>query len=116
MKATIPLVHPLAMTAARVMSVAPSRAMLPLPIWPDGLAPTPATAHPPSAELTMITTNSTATPATTTAIRTFRVEVPQADLDDLAQRIAATRWPTGELVEDRSQGVQLATLRELASY
>jgi pimeloyl-ACP methyl ester carboxylesterase len=51
-----------------------------------------------------------------TAIKPFRVNVPEADLDDLKRRIAATRWPTRELVGDRSQGVQLATLRELARY
>ena len=51
-----------------------------------------------------------------TAIRPFRVNVPEADLADLRRRLAATRWPTKELVEDRSQGVQLATLRELARY
>jgi pimeloyl-ACP methyl ester carboxylesterase len=51
-----------------------------------------------------------------TAIRPFRVNVPDADLADLKRRLAATRWPTKELVEDRSQGVQLATLRELARY
>ena len=50
------------------------------------------------------------------AIRPFRVNVPEADLVDLRRRIAATRWPTRELVQDRSQGVQLATLRELARY
>jgi pimeloyl-ACP methyl ester carboxylesterase len=50
------------------------------------------------------------------AVRPFRVDVPEEDLDDLRRRIAATRWPTKELVEDRSQGVQLATLRELARY
>jgi pimeloyl-ACP methyl ester carboxylesterase len=50
------------------------------------------------------------------AIRPFRVEIPQGALDDLRRRIAATRWPTKELVADRSQGVQLATLRELARY
>src|SRR5262249_47572732 len=51
-----------------------------------------------------------------TAIRPFRVNVPEADLADLRRRIAATRWPTKELVEDRSQGVQRSTLRELARY
>jgi len=51
-----------------------------------------------------------------TGIRPFRVNVPDADLADLNRRIAATRWPTRELVTDRSQGVQLATLRELARY
>src|SRR3954470_24006662 len=51
-----------------------------------------------------------------TAIRPFRIEVPEADLDELRRRVAAARWPTRELVDDRSQGVQLATLRELARY
>ena len=51
-----------------------------------------------------------------TALRPFQVEFPEADLTELRRRIAATRWPTKELVEDRSQGVQLATLRELARY
>src|SRR5688500_20256830 len=50
------------------------------------------------------------------AVRPFRIDVPEEDLDELRRRIAATRWPTRELVEDRSQGVQLATLRELARY
>ena len=53
---------------------------------------------------------------TGTTIRPFRIEVPEEDLDDLRRRIAATRWPSKELVEDRSQGVQLATLRELVRY
>jgi pimeloyl-ACP methyl ester carboxylesterase len=50
------------------------------------------------------------------AIRPFDVEVPEEDLDDLRRRIGATRWPSKELVADRSQGVQLATLQELARY
>src|ERR687890_2813596 len=50
------------------------------------------------------------------AVRPFRVDVPEEDLDELRRRIAATRWPTKELVEDRSQGVQLATMQELARY
>jgi pimeloyl-ACP methyl ester carboxylesterase len=50
------------------------------------------------------------------AVRPFRVDVPEEDLVDLRRRIAATRWPTKELVEDRSQGVQLATMQELARY
>jgi pimeloyl-ACP methyl ester carboxylesterase len=52
----------------------------------------------------------------TTEIRPFRVDLSQKDLDDLRQRIGATRWPSKELVDDRSQGVQLATLQELARY
>jgi pimeloyl-ACP methyl ester carboxylesterase len=53
---------------------------------------------------------------TTPGIRSFQIEIPEEQIDDLRGRIAATRWPTEELVEDRSQGVQLATLRELARY
>ena len=49
-------------------------------------------------------------------VRPFRIDVPEEDLDDLRRRIAATRWPSKELVEDRSQGVQLVTLQELARY
>jgi pimeloyl-ACP methyl ester carboxylesterase len=50
------------------------------------------------------------------AIRPFRAEIPESDLVDLRRRIAATRLPTKELVKDRSQGVQLATIRELVRY
>ena len=53
---------------------------------------------------------------TTNEIRSFQIEVPQEQLDDLRRRVAATRWPSKELVADRSQGVQLATLEELARY
>ena len=53
---------------------------------------------------------------TATEIRPFHVEIPQAQIDDLRRRIEATRWPSKELVDDRSQGVQLATLTELARY
>jgi Epoxide hydrolase N terminus len=50
------------------------------------------------------------------AIRPFTFETPQADLDDLRARIAATRWPERETVDDPSQGVQLATIQALARY
>ena len=53
---------------------------------------------------------------TTTEIKPFHVEIAEERLDDLRRRIAATRWPTKELVTDRSQGVQLATMQELARY
>src|SRR6476646_9661531 len=51
-----------------------------------------------------------------TSIRPFRVNVPDEDLAELHRRIAATRFPSKELVADRSQGVQLATIQELARY
>ena len=49
-------------------------------------------------------------------IRSLRIEVPEEKLDDLRRRIEAMRWPSQELVADRSQGVQLATLQALARY
>jgi len=55
-------------------------------------------------------------PADNTAIRPFTIEIPEADLEDLRARIAATRWPEKETVEDPSQGVQLATMQALARY
>jgi hypothetical protein len=51
-----------------------------------------------------------------TEIRPFRVEMPDEAVADLRRRIAVRRWPSRELVDDRSQGVQLATLQELARY
>jgi pimeloyl-ACP methyl ester carboxylesterase len=51
-----------------------------------------------------------------TSIRPFRVDMPGEAITELRRRIAATRWPSEELVKDRSQGVQLATVRELARY
>jgi hypothetical protein len=49
-------------------------------------------------------------------IRSFHVDIPEEELEDLRRRIAATRWPSKELVGDRSQGVQLGPLQELARY
>ena len=53
---------------------------------------------------------------TPTDVRTFEVEIPEEQIDDLRRRIATTRWPSNELVEDSSQGVQLATLQAIARY
>jgi len=53
---------------------------------------------------------------TATEIRPFQLEITDEQIEDLRRRIAATRWPTKELVDDRSQGVQLATVKELARY
>ena len=51
-----------------------------------------------------------------TEIRAFTVNIPEAQVAELKRRLAATRWPTKELVGDRSQGVQLATVKELVRY
>jgi hypothetical protein len=53
---------------------------------------------------------------TPTEIRTFNVDIPEEQLAELRRRIDAARWPSKEVVADRSQGVQLATLQELARY
>jgi pimeloyl-ACP methyl ester carboxylesterase len=64
------------------------------------------------------TTSSTdaEAPAGDGAIRSFSVDVPEEDLDDLRRRIAATRLPEKETVADQSQGVQLATMQALVRY
>jgi pimeloyl-ACP methyl ester carboxylesterase len=54
--------------------------------------------------------------AETTAIRPFHIEVPEEQLAELRRRIEATRWPSRELVDDRSQGVQLGALQALARF
>ena len=59
---------------------------------------------------------TTEKPAAATAIRPFRVEIPDEELADLRRRIAATRWPEPETVPDQSQGVQLRRLQGLLGY
>ena len=59
---------------------------------------------------------SPSSPSGTAGIRTFSVRVPDEDIDEMRRRIAATRWPSEELVADRSQGVQLATIQALTRY
>jgi pimeloyl-ACP methyl ester carboxylesterase len=54
--------------------------------------------------------------ATATEIRPFHFELQGDELAELRRRIEATRWPSKELVDDRSQGVQLATLQALAKF
>ena len=55
-------------------------------------------------------------PQAGSSIRSFHVDVPAEALTELRHQLAATRWPSRELVADRSQGVQLATVQELARY
>src|SRR6266487_2444934 len=56
------------------------------------------------------------TAETATGIRPFHFEISDDELTELRRRITATRWPSTELVSDRSQGVQLAPLQKLARY
>src|SRR5262245_64332685 len=60
--------------------------------------------------------SDTTTASAESAVRAFRVDVPQSEIDELRRRIDATRWPTRELVTDRSQDVQLAAIQNLARY
>jgi pimeloyl-ACP methyl ester carboxylesterase len=62
------------------------------------------------------TTTSPRTTAEGASVRPFEITVPEEDLVELCRRIAAVRWPSKELVTDRSQGVQLATIQALAHY
>jgi pimeloyl-ACP methyl ester carboxylesterase len=59
---------------------------------------------------------SGAATAAATEVRRFEIDVPEEDLVDLRRRLAATRWPEKETVDDQTQGVQLATIQELALY
>jgi hypothetical protein len=54
--------------------------------------------------------------AVATALRPFTIEVSEKDLQDLRARVAATRWPEVETVDDDSQGVPLALMQNLARY
>jgi pimeloyl-ACP methyl ester carboxylesterase len=61
-------------------------------------------------------TDTTSRTTDATAIRPFQVHVPEEQLAELRRRVAAARLPSSELVPDRAQGVQLATVQELARY
>src|SRR5580704_12446703 len=66
-------------------------------------------------ENTMTQTSATQA-ADKTTIRPFQVNVPDAELTELRRRINSTRWPDRETVTDESQGLPLATIKELARY
>jgi len=66
--------------------------------------------------IVMIHASMVATPVGVDAIKPFRIHFPDETLADLKRRVAATRWPDKEIVPDRSQGVQLATVQKLARY
>ena len=79
-------------------------------------APTTASPNAPVASTSVIGAPATAQPSGDTSIRPFKFHATDEALADLHRRIVATRWPSRELVTDASQGVQLATMRELARY
>jgi pimeloyl-ACP methyl ester carboxylesterase len=77
----------------------------------DTLAPTPQTTKPAETKQTIILGG-----AQDSSIRPFTFHASDEALTDLKRRIAATRWPERELVDDASQGVQLATMEKLTDY
>src|SRR4051794_4635229 len=77
-------------------------------------APTPSTAV--AGVVPSPRTEADRTEADLTAIRPVRIEFPEEQLAELRRRVAATRWPSRELVADRSQGVQLATVQAMGRY
>ncbi|MCW3098714.1 MAG: Epoxide hydrolase terminus [Chthonomonadaceae bacterium] len=79
-------------------------------------AATEAGANRPVRKETKMNSTLTRLEKDTTAIRPFRVSVPEEALVDLRRRIAATRWPDQETVTDQSQGVKLATMKALVRY
>src|SRR5918992_1230073 len=87
----------------------------PHPTPPPAGDPTAAPAMSEASQLTAVPQKETAM-TTHPAVRPFRIDVPEEELAELRRRILAARWPSKELVEDRSQGVQLATIQELARY
>jgi pimeloyl-ACP methyl ester carboxylesterase len=62
------------------------------------------------------TSSSSGTPTSNEAIRPFKINIPEARLTDLRKRILATQWPDQEIVTDATQGVPLATMKQLANY
>jgi len=84
----------------------------------DTLAPSPSRTQPKPtpAEKPVIGAAATFEPVDDPSIRPFQFHATDEELADLKQRIGATRWPSRELVDDASQGVQLATIEKLADY
>ena len=101
---------------AEAQTVASSREARPAPSRESTMTQSTTVDSPADARTRTITNPSAPSAINDEAIRPFRVNIPEKQIAELRRRIAATRWPTKELVGDRSQGVQLATLKELARY
>ena len=88
------------------------------PSGPGPEAAEPVTSATPNAAQTFVigATANVAEPTADTSIRPFKFHATDEQLADLKRRIKATKWPTRELVNDDTQGVQLATMQKLADY
>jgi pimeloyl-ACP methyl ester carboxylesterase len=81
-----------------------------------GAAPAPTRASPPDYDTRRKRKSTHPDSAGSAALRPFRAAVSDEHIADLRRRIAATRWPPGETVGDRSQGVRLAKVQALVRY
>ena len=86
------------------------------PNWAQTMTTPPTTTTDTRTSVGSTTATKSRTSADDPAIRPFKVNIRDEQLAALKSRIAMTRWPTKELVADRSQGVQLATVKELVRY
>jgi len=82
----------------------------------DTLAPSPDHSIAPASTTEAKQTIILGQPAGDVTIRPFSYHATEEDLTDLKRRIAATRWPSREIVTDDTQGVRLATIQKLADY
>jgi pimeloyl-ACP methyl ester carboxylesterase len=95
-------------TPLHAASTAPPGAQTPVP--------TPTTTAPAVADAPVIGAAAAVEQAGDTSIRPFKYHATDAELADLKRRIAATKWPKPETVNDDTQGVRLATMQKLADY
>jgi pimeloyl-ACP methyl ester carboxylesterase len=103
--------------AHTVVAVFLSRLLVALFVAIVFLAPlTRVLAHQPAQISTQTQVTDRAIATEDNAIRPFQVHVPQAAINDLRRRIAATRWSDKETVADQSQGLQLSTMQDLVRY
>src|SRR5258708_22888709 len=105
-------------TAGLIVPTGARAGTAPPPSGAETIAPAPTTAASEAglSSATLIGTAATAQASGDTSIRPFHYRATNEELADLKRRIAATRWPERETVNDNTQGVQLATMQKLADY
>jgi hypothetical protein len=111
---TIGAMIPLSAAHAEGTPTAPAPAPAPAPV--ESLSPTTPTSTSAAPGSAFIAATAEAAAAADQSIRPFKFHATDDQLADLKRRVKATRWPTGELVSDVTQGVQLRTMQKLADY
>jgi len=113
---TIGAMIPLSAANAEGTPTAPAPAPTPAPAPVETLSPTTPASTRAAPGSAFIAATAEAVPAADQSIRPFKFHATDDQLADLKRRVKATRWPTGELVSDVTQGVQLRTMQKLADY